>query len=245
MLTEYEPDPDAVVLPPPMRDRLQRLEAAGVVVAIISGRRLEDLLARTGLGQGVFHIGLHGLASIGPGFLHFRHGLLDESRARLHDVAAALGPVVASVPGARLENKDGAIALHTPAASRDAVWLRVQLLNAAADLLRAGIVRAIRGRHVLELLPNTVGSRQHAIAAVRGFVAARDRRRVFSVYVTPDGLDDDGTNTASEGGVIAVVGRRGANAHVHLASRSEVDQLLDRLAAMQFMKAAGCGQDCA
>jgi trehalose-6-phosphatase len=161
-------------------------------------------------------------------------------------VSTELGPAVASVPGARLENKDGVLALHTPAMSRDTVWLRVQLLDAAADLLRTGTIRVVRGRQVVELLPNIVGSRQHAIKAVREFVVARQHRHVFTLYVTPDGLDDDASGPL-HGGVIAVLGRRGAKAHVHLASRFDVDQLLDGLTTMQCMRSAatGCGQDCA
>ena len=233
VLTEYDDDPDAVVLPPEMRERLRRLSAAGVVVAVISGRPVDDLVARTRLGRAAFHIGLHGLASVGPGFLHVRHDLLERSRARLDQVAAALAPIVDSVPGARLENKHGVIGLHTSATCRAAVWLRFRLLNAAADLLRAGLVRTLRGRQVLELLPNTVDTRQQALAAVRGFVATRDDRPVFTVYVAADGLDDDAIGTASPDYVVAIVGRRGRIGHPHLTSRFEVGQFLERLATMR------------
>jgi trehalose 6-phosphate phosphatase len=230
VLTEYHADADAVTLTAHRRDVLTRVaKVPGITLAIISGRPVDDLVARTGLAADVFHLGLHGLESVGPGFAHVRHDVLEVSRTRLHELAVDLEPSVATVSGARLEDKNGAIALHTrDVDSSDTIWLRFHLLSAAADLLAGGTLRAVRGRDVLELLPNVADPRAGAIEAVRAFVEARDGRSTFTVYIGADAVDDDARHAVQQRGLAAVVGRRVPGTPLHLADGADLEELLER-----------------
>jgi trehalose 6-phosphate phosphatase len=233
VLAEYKPDPASVKLPAARRQRLRQLGSApGVAVAVISGRRVADLESRAAIGPQAFYIGVHGMEITGPHFERIRRDLFDRYRDSLRLIAEALEPVVARVEGAHLEDKEGALALHTHDIDPgDAVWVRFQLLNAAADLVRTNAVRAVRGRDVLELLPNLGQPRAAAIDEVRRVVAERTSRPVFSVYVGPDVVDDDARETPPGGGLSIVVGRRGGG--YHFATLDDVDGFVDELIALR------------
>src|SRR5215510_10970011 len=61
-LAEFNPDPAAPELTPERWELLDTIgRAPGVSLGIVSGRRLDDLRARTRLPDHVYHAGLHGL----------------------------------------------------------------------------------------------------------------------------------------------------------------------------------------
>jgi trehalose 6-phosphate phosphatase len=234
VLAEYQRDPSEVSLPAARRHLLRRLAGApGVALAIISGRRVADLESRAAVGPQVFYIGVHGMEITGPGFERIRRDLFEEYRDSLHRVAQALEPTVARIEGARLEVKEAALALHTHDIDPgDAVWVRFQLLNAAADLVKTNAVRAIRGRDVLELLPNLGQPRASAIDEVRRVVETRTARQVFGVYVGPDVVDDDAREGLPHPGLSIVVGRRGGGCY-HFATLEDVDSFVGELIALR------------
>jgi trehalose-phosphatase len=230
VLAEYEDDPAAVRI---RWNRLQTLgrlaRLPGVAVAVLSGRRLDDLMARVDLGEDAFYIGLHGLEIAGPAFTWTAGDSLQPYRESMRSIAAGLDDIISEVPGVRLEWKGPVIAVHTRnATSKDAVWSRFRLLSAAADLVNTGSVRTIRGRDVLELVPNVGFSAGEALVAVRRRVEARHQRPVFAVYLGADTVDDDAMSALGPSGVTAVVGRR-TRAEYHLESPDAVDAFLNRL----------------
>lgn len=88
----------------------------------------------------------------------------------------------------------------------------------AADLVNSHKLRVVRGNHVFELVPNVECPKAHAIAAIRQFLEDRDRRRVLTVYVGEDVVDDDAFEAIEGHDVAAVVGRRTRQARYHLES---------------------------
>lgn len=228
VLAEYHDDPDAVQLPRSRRAALDRLRRQpGVVLGIVSGRRVDDLRQRAGLGDGVFYIGLHGLEAVGPGFTHVERQILETYREHFRDIISALEPAISRIDGARLEDKDAAIALHTRRAGPvDTVWARLHMLNQAADLVNTQALRPFRGNHVLELLPNVGFARADAIAIVQSYLERRSGRQVFTVYVGEDATDDDGCRAVAERGVAVVVGQRGGPADYRLPSTQAVEALI-------------------
>lgn len=210
VLSEYRSEPAAVQV---SRDRLALLNrlqrVPGVVVAVISGRPLDDLRSRVPLDDGAFYIGLHGLEIAGPDFGQVRDDVIRAAGDGTTDVGTRLRDAVSDIPGVRLECKGPVFALHTrEAASRDVVWSRFRLLGAVADQVNSRSMRVLRGHDVLELLPNVGFSRAEAARAVRRRVEERHRRSVFTVYIGEDAVDDDALNAVGLSGVAAVVGRR-------------------------------------
>lgn len=231
VLAEYNGNPNRVRLSAARRALLrafsQRSDAA---LGVVSGRRVRDLKARMMLGRKVFYVGLHGLEIEGPHFVRHEREAFESNQERMHDIASTLEPAVASVAGVRVEDKGAAIAVHTrEAGASDAVWARIRLLNAAADLVNSQEVRLVRGNHVLELLPNVTNSRAAAIRAIREHLEQRHQRSVFTVYIGEDVVDDDAVRAVEGAGIVAVVGRRASRAHYHLASPAVVERLIASL----------------
>lgn len=229
-LAEYQDDPARVRVTPArlaLLNRLQRLP--GVVVAVISGRPLNDLRSRIPLDEDAYYIGLHGLEIAGPQFVQSCREAMHPYRDCMLDVALRLDDVISDVPGVRVEYKGPIVALHTrEAAPEHVVWSRFQLLSAAADLVNAESVRALRGHDVLELLPNVDCSRAEALRTVRRCVEAHHRRVAFTVYIGEDIVDDDALSAIGERGVAAVIGRR-THAAYHLDSCDDLDAVINKL----------------
>ena len=230
VLAEYEDDPAEVRVRWNRQQTLGRLaRLPGVAVAVLSGRPLDDLKGRVDLGEDAFYIGLHGLEIAGPAFAWTAGDRLQPYRESMRHIAAGLDDIISEVPGVRVEWKGPVIAVHTRnATSKNAVWSRFRLLSAAADLVNTGSVRTIRGRDVLELVPNVGFSAGEALAVVRRQVEARHQRPAFAVYLGADTVDDDAMSALGPGGVTAVVGRR-TRAEYHLESPDAVDAFLNRL----------------
>jgi trehalose 6-phosphate phosphatase len=233
VLVEYGRDPDRAHITPVRLQRLRRLQQLPHTdVAVISGRPLSDLRARLDLGTGAYYIGLHGLEIQGPECVSSCGDAVRPFCGYMEGLADRVRDAVGHVAGVRLECKGPVIALHTrDAAPDDVVWSRFQLLGAAAELVNAGLVRALRGHDVLELLPSVAGgSRADALRTVRGCVEARHGGSVFIAYCAGDLADDESVRVIQEHGVAAVVGRR-THAPYHIEPH-DIDALLDEFIAL-------------
>lgn len=239
VLAPYESDPSHVAIAPPRLALLKRLQhLPGVVVAIVSGRPLDDLWPRIPLGPGAFYIGLHGLEIAGPRFEWACTEGIDAYRDCMRGVAIRLQDTVSSVPGLRVECKGPIVALHTrDVAEQQVVWSRFKLLSAAADLVNTSAVRPLRGHDVLELLPNVGCSRAEALRTVRRRVEERHQRPVFTMYIAEDVPHDGALDAVGENGVGAVVGRRTHAAH-HLESCDDVDEMMNELISDRLLRAS-------
>lgn len=231
VLAEYREDPQSVQLAQERRALIRRLQdAPGVIVGVTSGRRLDDLRERVDIGDRAFYVGLHGLEASGPGFMHVHDEAFNCSEALLR-VADRLRNVVRDVPGVCVECKGAVIALHTRAArSRDAIWSRIQLLTAGADLVSVGAARIIRGHHVLELIADVGHPKAAAITAIQRLIEERYQLGVYTVYVGEDVPDDDAFEAVRRRGVGVVVGKRQLHADYHVDSAFDMERLLDEIA---------------
>ena len=89
-LCEFHTDPDAVWLAPSRRALLEEIASdPRATLAIVSGRRLEDVRQRTMLGPDTYYAGLHGLEIEGGGD-RYRHPAFDRSEALLRSLARSL-----------------------------------------------------------------------------------------------------------------------------------------------------------
>ncbi|HEV8663430.1 MAG TPA: trehalose-phosphatase, partial [Candidatus Methylomirabilis sp.] len=141
--------PEAARLAPAVRKTLARLAAASRVgLAILSGRSLPDLKRRVGL-RGIVYGGCHGLEIRGPG-LRFRHPQASVLRRRIRAAAAVLTRDIPEFPGAHLESKGLALAVHYRGLSpsrRTALhrWVKGVAARAALAILP--------GKQVWDLVP--------------------------------------------------------------------------------------------
>src|SRR5512145_763851 len=98
-LAEFNPDPDAPVLTPERYELLSHISRVpGMSLGIVSGRRLDDLRARTRLPDHVYHAGLHGLEIEVDGHRK-THPDLPSAIERMDGLADCLSRLVQEFPG--------------------------------------------------------------------------------------------------------------------------------------------------
>ncbi len=152
-------DPSTSRMRPGSRAAIERLvQAPGVTVALVSGRRLDELTAVARPPAGVHLVGSHG-AEINGGAPE----LGDEARSLLARLGEAVDAVVTTHPGTRTERKPTTVVLHTRLADPDvaqhatravldtaAMWDGVHSL-AGKDVLELSVVQADKGTAVAAL----------------------------------------------------------------------------------------------
>ncbi|HEX5474187.1 MAG TPA: trehalose-phosphatase [Vicinamibacterales bacterium] len=228
-LCGFQADPAAVRLPDVTRRLLDRLaHAPATTVAIVSGRRLQDVADRARLPAGVFYAGFHGLEARGG----------DETY--VHPAAAAAVPVLRRIrqdvearlralPGVFIEDKGFSIALHDREAEDVArATAREAFLRAASDAIGDGRLRVLPGACVLELMPNVAWNKGSAVRWIRERVERRHGASL-PVYVGDDVTDEDAFRAVAADGVSIAVSDRASGAQFRLDGPADVEALLRAL----------------
>jgi trehalose 6-phosphate phosphatase len=176
VLARLRDEPSAAVPEPGVAEALGRLAAVpGVTVALVSGRGVADLQATSGLSGPFRWVGSHGEEFDGP--------LSGELAERRDALAELLSPVVAGVPGARLEIKPASVAVHVRQVSdRQAA---AALLDSAGRLVDSSLTLK-PGKDVLEITLTDAdkGTALRRLVAELGASAA--------MYLGDDVTDEDG-----------------------------------------------------
>lgn len=230
-LAEFNADPSAPELTP---DRYELLLAIGrtpgTSIGIVSGRRLDDLRARTRLPNHVYHAGLHGLEIEVDGKRHI-HPDLDAAEARMEGLADCLLRLQQEFPEVLIEDKGASVAVHVRRMPKDVyqrVFARADVL--AVPWIAGGHVRRLEGNAVVEYLPNIKGHKGDATRWIATDVATRFARPAWVAYVGDDLTDEDAFE-AIDLGIGVLVGLRPTSATHKLDGIPDVDRFLRWLAA--------------
>ncbi len=194
-ISEITADPEGAHARDDALAALSTLEAApGVHVAVVSGRPLESLRARTRVLGKVYRVGEHGAFLEAPdgSMLGLVHVL---PAAKIDALARLAGELSARVAGMRFERKASGVAVHVrevPPASREAAEEALETFREAA--LAEGL-SVINGRQVVEAR-DPAASKQTALALVLSSLP----EGTLVVYAGDDTTDE---------GAIALARRRG------------------------------------
>lgn len=193
-------------------------------VAIVSGRSLADLAARTGAPANVRLLGSYGLEVQGNEPLQGRRW--DRAQRLVDRIERILARVVQSAPCARIERKAMSVALHVRGMPRADAQRAVEMARTRISI--PGI-RAVPGRCVIEWCAFTPCK----ATAIRELVGRRDRHGVLCIG------DDHGdvgalTMVAGWGGVAISVGRRRAGVPYRVRGVADVTRTLQVLLQMRM-----------
>ena len=172
-----------------VRDSLRRLVPRLAVVAVVSGRRAEDVAQRVGV-SGVTYVGNHGLEWHRDGVTE----IFDSPPAAQVQLALArdaLRLLLSQTPGFRLEEKGLAVALH---------YRRAQRMERARDLalelagrFAGDQLTMLEGRRVVEL---RIASRWNKGTVMQALATKHDLRGL--VYLGDDVTDADAFRALAE-----------------------------------------------
>jgi trehalose 6-phosphate phosphatase len=217
VLARLRDDPAAAVPEPGVGELLGRLAAVdGVTVALVSGRGVDDLRTTSGLSGPFRWVGSHGAEFDGP--------VTGEAADRRDALAAALQPLVAAVPGARLEVKPASVAVHVRTVADPAAAERL-LADVAAGPGADPALTAKPGKAVLELAVTDAdkGSAVTRLAAATGADGV--------LYLGDDVTDEDAFDALPPPAVTVKVGEGETAAAYRVADLAGVRALLERLVA--------------
>jgi trehalose 6-phosphate phosphatase len=214
VLSPLVDDPSAALPTPGVAAALARLAAVGgVTVALVSGRGVDDLRQTSGLHGPYRWVGSHGAEFDGP--------LTGPLAARRDDLTQLLRPLVAAIPGARLEVKPASVAVHVR---------QVADRPAAAELL-AEVERAVDssltmkpGKEVLEIAV-TDADKGGALRRLRDDLGA-----AAVLYLGDDVTDEDGFRALGPDDVTVKIGDGDTAARYRVSTPADALAVLNRLA---------------
>ncbi len=228
-LVRIHPQPDRVQLSSHLKGLLVALARRGVIIGVVSGRRLEDLRRKVGVGR-IWYAGAHGFFLRTPGNRNIVL-LSPTERATIARAERFLTRRLNRVPGIALEPKRATLAVHYRRASRrDRQFARQSVAVVLAREPRLGM---LPGKKIWELLPaGRDGLRVDKATAIR-LVLQHERKRHprgrWLVFYVGDDSTDERVFQKLVGISVAVGRRRHTAAQFFLRSPGEVRQFLERL----------------
>ena len=228
-LTPIVDDPADATLSPGGRAAIGRLRDR-CTVAIVSGRDLDDVRAMVGIDD-LWYAGSHGFDILAPD--GSRHQKGTEYLPALDAAEAELGRRLDGVPGARIERKRFAIAVHHRQTPDDRVGDVEAVVNEVAAA--AGDLRVTGGKRIFELRPDLDWHKGRALSFLLEELDL-DRPDVVPIYVGDDVTDEDAFAELDGRGIGVVVrgedDDRPTSADVRLEDTDEAHRLLDVLASL-------------
>jgi len=225
-LTPIVGRPEKAVLSNSTRQTLQTL-AAQAPVTILSGRDLEDIRHRVGIGE-IVYAGSHGFDIAGPHGL--RKQIATDFLPTLEAAGRELKEKLAGIPGALVERKRFSIAAHYRQANENAAAKVQRAVNeVAAQHLE---LRLLVGKKVYELQPEIDWNKGKALLWLLEVIGS-EPREIFPIYVGDDLTDEDAFRAVKQCGLGIVVSEepRPTAAHYALKTPAEVDRFLHEIVA--------------
>ena len=222
--------PEDATIPEATRRAVERL-AEAAPVAVISGRGLDDVMARVGL-PGLHYAGSHGFeirspSPEGPGA---EHNFGEEFVPLIEETTRRLKESLAEIPGAQVEPKRYTVAVHD---RRVAEAHRPRVKEVVdREVARQPPLTRHGGKRVVEIRPEIDWHKGRAVRWLLERLEA-DPAETLPLYVGDDVTDEDAFEALEElGGVgVAVLDEpRPTRASWAVRDPTQVRRLLERLA---------------
>lgn len=229
-LTPIVARPELASLSDDMRAALKEL-ASLCSVAIVSGRDRPVVEQFVGLEELVY-AGSHGFDIAGPGGLSKEHERAAEYLPALNEAQSRLEATLARVPGALIERKRFAIAVHYRLVSPEHLETVRQAVEAAVSEVEPALRKA-GGKKVFSIRPDLAWDKGRAVLWLLGKLQL-DRPDVLPFYFGDDETDEDAFAALREHGGIGILVSRAPQrtaADYVLSGPDEVGQFIRRLIA--------------
>jgi trehalose 6-phosphate phosphatase len=202
----------------------------GTWVAFVSGRPLDSLSRVTEAGADALLIGSHGVEVSLRGEVA-DIGLSDDERRRLAELEAALVPLVAAVPAARLERKPVGFGVHTRLVGDPSAVLPLQQAAREAAERVGGFTERL-GKDILEFAVRDI-DKGDGVRMLRRLLEGESGGPVTVLYAGDDVTDEDAFAALdpARGDLGVKVGEGETVARARVAGIPAFAELLDALAA--------------
>lgn len=228
-LTPIVSQPEDAWLSDSMRQTLRELAARAPVVAILSGRDLDDVRRRVNI-DAIVYAGSHGFDIAGPRGL--RRQMAPESLPNLDTAEEELHQALDGISGARVERKRFSIAAHYRNVNENDVPAVERAFDAVA--LRHPELRRIDGKKVYELLPAIEWDKGKAALWLLETLGLESRSGgIRPIYIGDDSTDEDAFRALEQRGIGILVSEQSqpTAARYSLKNPGEVERFLRALTA--------------
>ncbi len=222
-LAPIQNDPDKCILAPQIRDMLVALaDSNRCDVVVLSGRSLPDITKKVDL-DGIYYGGNHGLIISGPdaSFIHPDAAAVQEliRRARI-----VLEEAISTLEGVWIEDKGLSFTLHYRLAPKElAGRARKAFHNVVSTMPHKGLLKTLKGKKVLELMPNVEWDKGKAVL----FLLGRLKEESTPFYIGDDYTDESAFNVLAGRGITVRVGSsRKTAARYFLKGQWEITRFL-------------------
>lgn len=227
-LTRIRRDPEAVDLSPRVREALVELAKSGMMVGVVSGRKVADVRRRVQV-KGIWYAGAHGMFLRDPE--NQSHSLArPEHKARIRAAVRLLEKNIRGAPGLRMEKKIVTVALHyrgAPPASQ-----RIARDAVAKAMERDPNLCLLASKKVWGLLPDATSDKWGAVKFIMDHEQRRNSGRRWLLIFIGDDATDERVFARMKGISVAVGKKSKTAARYWLRSPGEVHKFLDRLNAL-------------
>ncbi len=226
-LTPIVDRPEWAVISPDMRESVRCL-AQRCTLAIVSGRDLDDVRAKVGIDE-AYYVGSHGFHIAGPA--GFGHELQQGSQflPALDRAEKALLRQLSQIPGAQVERKKFAVAIHFRRVAKE----QVDLVTAVVDGVLAASegLRKTGGKLIFELRPDIDWDKGKALTWLLETLQPV-KHKTLPIYIGDDLTDEDAFRELQQHGIGILVRDevRPTLARYALENVDEVGVLLRHLA---------------
>jgi len=228
-LTPLVGRPQDAKLPDDVRQLLILL-AESHPVGIISGRSLKDIKRIVDVAN-IYYAGNHGLEIEGPGIRFVKNGA-ESVKPIISQICSTLGRELKHFKGVIIQNKGITASVHyrlvTGGKHRE---VRRIFNSVVKPYLSRGGIKVLRGKKVLELLPDLSWGKGEAVKLLIDTVR-REKGEVVPIYMGDDLTDESAFRIINEIGISILVseGRRKSNAQYFLRNTGEVWEFMRRIA---------------
>jgi trehalose-phosphatase len=184
-LTPIVSQPENAWLSDSMRQTLRELAARAPVVAILSGRDLDDVRRRVNI-ESIVYAGSHGFDIAGPHGL--RRQMATEFLPTLDLAEKELHEALDGISGARVERKRFSVAAHYRNVNENDVPKVEHAVGEVA--MRHRKLRRINGKKVYELLPDVAWDKGKAVLWLLETLGL-ERGNIRPIYIGDDRTDED------------------------------------------------------
>ncbi|MFZ0614096.1 MAG: trehalose-phosphatase [Desulfobacterales bacterium] len=185
-LTPIVERPEQAILSASMRDILKAL-AKRCVVAIVSGRGLQDVRERVAL-DSLYYAGSHGFEIDGPGDDRIQNEMGTKTLPALDKAETDLRRRLTGVPGAQVERKRFSVAVHYRRVAAGRIQAVERIVDEVLKFSRG--LRRGHGKKVFELQPDLDWNKGQAVLwLMRRLGLTPDKAR--PIYIGDDVTDED------------------------------------------------------
>jgi trehalose-phosphatase len=171
-------------------------------VTVLSGRTLDDVQSRVGI-RNICYGGNHGLVISGKGLQFVYPGVL-QARPLIDEAGRRLEQQIVPFPGAWVERKDITLSLHYRLVDQGTVrQLKRAFYKIAAEISRDSLLRVMKGKKVLELMPDIPWDKGNAVL----WILDRLGDSYMPIFVGDDVTDETAFKALENVGITIRIGR--------------------------------------